>query len=83
MSTADLAAAADLPDHLADLADVVEASLEDSGWRGMSPAVAARRARAGGARCSSADVRQVMAYLIGRQRAHAAGTWRHIYAGPA
>lgn len=78
MTTADLAGAAALDDRLTDLADVIEGALERSGWRGMSPARVARRAR-----CSTADARRVLAHLAGGQRAHCARSWRHIYAGPS
>lgn len=78
MTTDDLATAANLDDELADLADAIEASLERSGWRGISPARAARRAR-----CSTADARRVLAHLAGCQRAHTDRSWRHTYAGPA
>ena len=77
MTGAELAAAAELPDNLDYLADVIEGSLEESGWRGMSPARAARRGR-----CSTTEARTVLAHLAGRQRAHTAGSWRHVYAGP-
>ncbi len=71
MTGAELAAAATLPDDLDDLADVIEGTLERSGWRGMSPARAARRAR-----CTTAQARTVLAHLAGMQRA--TGPWNHL-----
>lgn len=75
MTAAELAAAADLDDGLTDLADLLEAQLERSGWRGISPARAARHAR-----CTTADARRVLAHLVGCQRAEMRGSWRHLYA---
>ncbi len=77
MTAADLAAAATLDDeHLETLAETIEAALERSGDRGISPARAARRAG-----CTTADACCVIAHLIGRQRAHTGRSWRHIHAG--
>ncbi len=71
MTTGELMDAADLPDELDHLADVIEASLERSGWRGMSPPRAARSAG-----CTTAQARTVLAHLAGIQRA--TGPWNHL-----
>lgn len=77
--TADLAAAATVPDEVADLADRIEGAIERAGHRGISPARAARSAR-----CTTAEARTAMAYLIGRQHAHLpARSWRHVSSGRA
>ena len=73
MRTVELAAAAHLPDHLDQFADVIEAEIERSGWRGLSPAQAARLAG-----CTTADARTVIAHLVGQQHAYTTGTWKHI-----
>lgn len=73
MTTAELLAAARLPDDLEPLADVIEAEIERSGWRGMSPARAARHAG-----CTTHEAALVIAHLVGHQRAHTTGTWKHI-----
>ncbi len=75
MRTAELVAAVHLPDDLDRFADVIEAEIERSGWRGMSPARAARLAG-----CSTHQAALVIAHLVGQQRAQTTGTWKHIYA---
>lgn len=77
--TRDLAAATTVPDEVIDLADRIEAAIERSGSRGISPARAARSAR-----CTTADARTAIAYLVGYQHAHLPGrSWRHVRSGRA
>jgi len=73
MNTTELAAAARLPAHLDAYADVIEAEIDRSGWRGLSPAQAARVAG-----CTTDEARTVIAHLIGHQHAYTTGTWKHI-----
>jgi hypothetical protein len=73
MTTAELAGAAQLPGDLDTYADVIEAEIERSGWRGLSPAQAARVAG-----CTTDEARTVIAHLVGHQRAYTTGTWKHI-----
>ena len=73
MNTAELAAAAQLPEHLERFADLIEAEIDRSGWRGLSPAQAARAAG-----CTADEARLVIAHLVGQQHAYTTGTWKHI-----
>ncbi len=55
-----------------DVADRVEAALEQAGRRGITPPTAARRAR-----CTTAEAAAVLAGLVAHQHATAAGS--HLF----
>lgn len=65
-----------LPPDLEDLAARIEAALErGGGWRGMTPAAAARAAR-----CTTGEAATVLAWLVGHQLANSRNAAR-FYAG--
>lgn len=70
-----LAAVAELDDDQDRLAAVIEAALERSGRRGLTPAAAARLAH-----CTTEQARPVLAWLVAHQYAHTRGP--HYHAGP-
>lgn len=76
MTTTQIDLTAELPDHLYDAADVIEAKLQAKG--DLTPSQAARAAK-----LDASDAGKILRYLVAHGYAHTSGSgaWTHYHPG--